>query len=103
MFDPWRLAAGYGAYARKCFGVVARRALWGDDVDAVHRHCLARGVEVTMLPPWAVCDMHIRRPDGYVFRISKGLEGRNGPASARLDLRPLDAGHVLAAPFAERP
>jgi hypothetical protein len=25
--------------------------------------------------PWGVCEMHIRHPNGYVFRIIKGLGG----------------------------
>lgn len=51
-------------------------SVWVDDVDEVHRHCLARGIEVTMPPtdePWNVREMHIRHPDGHVFRISKGI------------------------------
>ena len=51
-------------------------SVWVDDVDAVHRHCLAQGIEVTMPPtdePWNVREMHIRHPDGHVFRISKGI------------------------------
>ena len=51
-------------------------SIWVDDVDAVHRHCLAQGIEVTYPPtdePWNVREMHIRHPDGHVFRISKGI------------------------------
>ncbi len=52
-------------------------SIWVDDVDAVHRECLAQGVEVTWPPtdmPWSVREMHVRHPDGHVFRVSKGLE-----------------------------
>ena len=52
-------------------------SVWVDDVDAVHRHCLDQGIEVTMPPtdePWNVREMHVRHPDGHVFRISKGIE-----------------------------
>ncbi|MBI3405907.1 MAG: bleomycin resistance family protein, partial [Acidobacteria bacterium] len=52
-------------------------SIWVDDVDAIHQHCLAQGIEVTMPPdnkPWNVREMHVRHPDGHVFRISKGLE-----------------------------
>lgn len=52
-------------------------SVWVDDVDAIHRHCLANGIEVTWPPtdePWGVREMHIRHPDGHVFRISKGKE-----------------------------
>jgi hypothetical protein len=46
-----------------------------DDVDAVHRHCLTRGLEVTMPRSWRVSELHVRHSDGYVFRINKGIEG----------------------------
>jgi hypothetical protein len=51
-------------------------SIWVDDVDEIHRHCLAQGLEVTWPPtdePWGVREMHVRHPDGHVFRISKGL------------------------------
>jgi catechol 2,3-dioxygenase-like lactoylglutathione lyase family enzyme len=50
-------------------------SIWVDDVDAIHRHCVARGLDVTMPPtdePWGVREMHVRHPDGHVFRISRG-------------------------------
>ena len=52
-------------------------SVWVDDVDAVYDHCLAEGLEVTLPPtdePWNVREVHVRHPDGHVFRISKGLE-----------------------------
>jgi catechol 2,3-dioxygenase-like lactoylglutathione lyase family enzyme len=52
-------------------------SLWVDDVDAVHQHCLEQGIEVTWPPtdmPWNVREMHVRHPDGHVFRIGRGLE-----------------------------
>jgi catechol 2,3-dioxygenase-like lactoylglutathione lyase family enzyme len=48
-----------------------------DDVDAVHRHCLQQGLEVTWPPtdmPWHLREMHVRHPDGHVFRIGTGRE-----------------------------
>lgn len=51
-------------------------SLWIDDVDAVHRHCLEQGIEVTLAPadmPWNVREMHVRHPDGHVFRIGRAL------------------------------
>jgi catechol 2,3-dioxygenase-like lactoylglutathione lyase family enzyme len=51
-------------------------SVWVDDVDAVHRECLEHGIEVTWPPtdmPWNVREMHIRHPDGHVFRISCGV------------------------------
>jgi catechol 2,3-dioxygenase-like lactoylglutathione lyase family enzyme len=52
-------------------------SIWVDDVDAVHERCLEQALEVTMPPtdePWGVREMHVRHPDGHVFRISKGIE-----------------------------
>jgi predicted enzyme related to lactoylglutathione lyase len=54
-------------------------SIWVDDVDAVHRTCLEQGVEVTWPPtdmPWNVREMHVRHPDGHVFRVSRGLAER---------------------------
>ena len=51
-------------------------SIWVDDVDAVHRRCLEQGLEVAWPPtdmPWEVREMHVRHPDGHVFRISRGL------------------------------
>ena len=48
-----------------------------DDVDAVYQHCRKEGLEVTYPPtnePWNVREMHVRHPDGHVFRISQGIE-----------------------------
>lgn len=52
-------------------------SIWVDDVDAVHRECVAQGLDVTWPPtdmPWNVREMHVRHPDGHVFRIGKGIE-----------------------------
>lgn len=52
-------------------------SVWVEDVDAVYRECLDNGLEVTWPPtdmPWNVREMHVRHPDGHVFRISRGLE-----------------------------
>jgi catechol 2,3-dioxygenase-like lactoylglutathione lyase family enzyme len=48
-----------------------------DDVDAVYQQCLAQGLEVTRPPtdmPWHLREMHVRHPDGHVFRIGHSLE-----------------------------
>jgi len=53
-------------------------SIWVDDVDAIHRRCLEQGLEITCPPtdePWGVREMHVRHPDGHVFRVSKGIEG----------------------------
>jgi uncharacterized glyoxalase superfamily protein PhnB len=52
-------------------------SIWVDDVDVVYQNCLAEGIEVTFPPtdmPWNVREMHVRHPDGHVFRIGKGFE-----------------------------
>ena len=61
-------------------------SVWVDDVDAVHRRCLEQGLEVAFPPtdmPWGVRKMHVRHPDGHVFRISRGIAEREpaGPSS----------------------
>ncbi len=51
-------------------------SVWVADVDACHAECLRNGIEVTWPPtdmPWNVREMHVRHPDGHVFRISKGI------------------------------
>ena len=52
-------------------------SVWVDDVDEVHRHCLAQGLDVTSPPtdhPWNVREMHVRHSDGHVFRISEASQ-----------------------------
>ena len=47
-----------------------------DDADAVHRHCVAQGIEVVMPPtdrPWNLREMCARHPDGHTLRIGHGL------------------------------
>ena len=56
-------------------------SIWVDDVDTIHQHCLAQGIEVTWPPtdhPWNAREMHVRHPDGHVFRISQALEEEDG-------------------------
>jgi catechol 2,3-dioxygenase-like lactoylglutathione lyase family enzyme len=51
-------------------------SIWVDDVDAVYARCLEQGLDVTFPPTdmeWNVREMHVRHPDGHVFRISKGI------------------------------
>ena len=52
-------------------------SIWVDDVDMIYERCMMQGLEVTWPPtdmPWNVREMHVRHPDGHVFRISKGIE-----------------------------
>jgi len=51
-------------------------SVWVEDVDAVHKHCLENGIEVVWPPTnmeWGVREMHIRHPDGHVFRVGHGI------------------------------
>jgi predicted enzyme related to lactoylglutathione lyase len=54
-------------------------SVWVDDVDAVHARCVEHGLEVTWPPtdmPWNTREMHVRHPDGHVFRISQRRDSR---------------------------
>ncbi|HET9515503.1 MAG TPA: bleomycin resistance family protein [Gemmatimonadales bacterium] len=56
--------------------------VWVDNVDAIHRHCLEQGLDITWPPtdmPWNVREMHLRHPDGHVFRISQGIPESPAP------------------------
>lgn len=48
-----------------------------DEVDEAYKQCVAAGLDVTFPPtdmPWNVREMHVRRPDGHVFRVGRGIE-----------------------------
>ncbi|MDB4906172.1 MAG: glyoxalase/Bleomycin resistance/Dioxygenase superfamily protein [Gemmatimonadetes bacterium] len=52
-------------------------SLFVENVDDVHRHCVAAALDVTWPPtdmPWGLREMHVRHPDGHVLRIGTGLE-----------------------------
>jgi len=52
-------------------------SMWVDSVDAVHQRCVDQGIEITWPPtnmPWGAREMHVRHPDGHVFRVSQGIE-----------------------------
>lgn len=52
-----------------------------DDVDTVHRTCVEAGLDITWPPtnmPWNVREMHLRHPDGHVFRVGTGIECKEG-------------------------
>lgn len=51
-------------------------SVWVEDVDAVYDECRREGLDVVWPPtdmPWNAREMHVRHPDGHVFRISRGL------------------------------
>ncbi|MDX1429903.1 MAG: bleomycin resistance family protein [Rhodothermales bacterium] len=52
-------------------------SVWVDNVDEVLTRCVDNDIEITWPPedmPWGVREMHVRHPDGHVFRISQALE-----------------------------
>jgi len=52
-------------------------SLWVDDVNEVHAEVVANNIEVLWGPedtPWGVRELHIRHPDGHVFRIGTSIE-----------------------------
>ena len=51
-------------------------SLWVDDVDEIYQRCVDNGFDVVFEPtdmPWNTREMHLRHPDGHVFRIGKSL------------------------------
>jgi hypothetical protein len=57
-------------------------SVWVDDVDEMHKQCVAAALEITLPPtdmPRSVREMHLRHPDGHVFRVSREsrLKSRN--------------------------
>lgn len=66
----------FGPQGDECGDKGVWMSIWVDDVDAIHERCLQQGLEVTWPPtdmPWNVREMHVRHPDGHVFRISRGI------------------------------
>jgi uncharacterized glyoxalase superfamily protein PhnB len=46
-------------------------------VDELYQEFIANGLEITWPPtdePWGVREMHVRHPDGHVFRVGQGME-----------------------------
>lgn len=71
------LSATFGAGGSTTADRGVWMSVWVDDVDVIHQHCLARGIEVTFPPtdmPWGVRELHVRHPDGHVFRISREIQ-----------------------------
>jgi catechol 2,3-dioxygenase-like lactoylglutathione lyase family enzyme len=83
----------FGPHGDQCGDKGAWMSIWVDDVDAIYQHCLEQGLEVTWPPtdhPWNVREMHVRHPDGHVFRIGQSLEEECGSLMASV-LPPLGA------------
>jgi|ERR1051325_10732300 catechol 2,3-dioxygenase-like lactoylglutathione lyase family enzyme len=52
-------------------------SLFVENVDDVHKECVAAGLDITFPPtdmPWNVREMHVRHPDGHVFRVGTSIE-----------------------------
>ena len=52
-------------------------SIFVDDVDQVYQSCVDGGIDVVMPPtdePWGVREMHVRHPDGHVFRVGTSVE-----------------------------
>ena len=52
-------------------------SIFVDDVEPIYQRCKEQGLEVTWPPtdmPWGIREMHVRHPDGHVFRIGHGIE-----------------------------
>lgn len=72
------LQATFGPGSNEALEKGVWMSMWVDDVDAVYRRCLEHGIEVTWPPTdmaWNTREMHVRHPDGHVFRISRGIGG----------------------------
>ena len=59
--------------------IVSDKGVWVcvmvDDVDEVHRHCISAQLDITFPPTnmdWGIREMHVRHPDGHVFRVGTG-------------------------------
>ena len=52
-------------------------SVWVEDVDAVQQRCAEQGGEITWPAtdmPWGVREMHVRHPDGHMFRVSRRVD-----------------------------
>ena len=67
----------FGAWENELADKGVWMSLWVDDVDKIYEHCTQQGLDVTWPPtnhPWNTREMHLRHPDGHVFRISQRAE-----------------------------
>jgi hypothetical protein len=74
---PSGFPATFGPHSNEAAERAVWMSVWVEDVDTIHRHCVAQGIDVTWPPtdmPWNVREMLVRHPDGHVFRISEGIE-----------------------------
>jgi catechol 2,3-dioxygenase-like lactoylglutathione lyase family enzyme len=70
------LKTTFGTHSEQAADRGVWMTIWVEDVDSIHEQCLDQAVEITWPPtdmPWNVREMHIRHPDGHVFRITQRL------------------------------
>ncbi|HEV3254114.1 MAG TPA: bleomycin resistance family protein [Candidatus Acidoferrales bacterium] len=70
-------AATFGAGGSETADKGVWMMVFVEDVDEVYRVCVAAGLDVTFPPtnmPWETREMHVRHPDGHVFRVGQGIE-----------------------------
>jgi catechol 2,3-dioxygenase-like lactoylglutathione lyase family enzyme len=51
-------------------------SIWVDNVDEVHAACVQQGLDIVKSPqdkPWGVREMHVRHPDGHMFRVGHSI------------------------------
>jgi len=66
----------FGSDGDECGDKGVWMSVWVEDCDAVYRRCVEQSLDITWPPtdmPWNVREMHVRHPDGHVFRISQGI------------------------------
>lgn len=52
-------------------------SVWVTDLDEIEARCRSNDIEITWPPtdmPWGIREMHIRHPDGHVFRLGHEVE-----------------------------
>lgn len=66
----------FGPEGDECSDQGVWMSLWVDSVDDVYQQCTDNDIDVTFIPtdmPWNVREMHMRHPDGHVFRVSQAI------------------------------
>ena len=51
-------------------------SIFVDNVDEIHKQCLQNHLDIMYGPadmPWGVREMHVRHPDGHVFRVGTSM------------------------------
>ena len=51
-------------------------SIFVDNVNEIHKECLENNLDIVFDPtdmPWGVREMHVRHPDGHVFRVGTSI------------------------------